>query len=260
MATKYSYLDLSPLNKEQQDWGKAQLLHFIKSEGREDFRDENFTKYMDLDFSKYLSFILIFKGHKKDLQRNSTEELRRAAREEMACADLRIPAKGLTKNQAEDQTGELTGFASARLMPKWPNTVARVFNRLYISKDLRLSRFGHFNKARLDRCYEMSLPLYQNLLSACKNKGIQLVLTTRENTGAKVNSISTVQQMLNRFEPLKKWEIHANYIQTCKDSSNSQCWQRATFRPLCPYSKADILPLLEQLPSLSQEEYSSRFC
>ena len=107
---------------------------------------------MDMDFSKYLSFILIFKGseggHKKDLQRPSLGDQTKDQIERRGgglAADS-IPDKGLTK--------ELTGFASARLMPKWPSTVARVFNRLYISKSLRLTRFGHFNRARLDRCYD----------------------------------------------------------------------------------------------------------
>ena len=145
-------------------------------------------------------------------------------------------------------------FSSVKKIACWPNSIARVYNRFYISRAFRSEGLSGYNKLREQKGYELVHPLYNMMIGQCKISNIEIAVVTRENKGY-FNAIQEVHRTVNAHDPFKRWQIHSRYILTCNWSDKQQCWQRACFLTFDNKSNH----LIDEIPSLSQEEYKKQF-
>ena len=209
---KYKYTDLSLCDKKIANYHKDKIIKFVQEDNPNEGQIVNFSKYMDLNFYNYISFVLV--THKN----------------------------------------KIVCFSSAKKIPHWPESTARVYNRFYLSKIFRSEGLSGYNQSREEMGYELVHPLYNMMIERCKESNIKLVVVTRENKGSS-NAISEVHRTVNAHDTFKRWKIHTEYILTCKWAKKKQCWQRACF--LSFDNKNSYL--IKKIPSLSQKQYSEKF-
>lgn len=152
------------------------------------------------------------------------------------------------------QENDIICFSSAKRIAFWSNSIARIYNRFYMSKVFRSKGLSGYNKSREERGYELVHPIYNMMISKCKIKNIKVVVVTRENKGS-YNAIEEVHRTVNAHDPFKRWQIHSDYILTCNYPEKQQCWQRVCFLDF----ENNNSHLINEIPCLSQEEYKKKF-
>ena len=157
---------------------------------------------------------------------------------------------------------DIIGFASVRRMAHWPKSIARIYNRIYISKKIRqiFRRKGLEDiKNPIKKYQRMTRPMYNMMMEKCKEHGIKIAVVTRENKGIS-NSIKTIHLKINAQDPYKKWKIYPDYLLTCNWPQNQKCWQRAIFRHININETEMYHNILKNIPYLSENEYKKKFC